>query len=140
MMVRAIKSRNYTEEELRFAFDKLQADPELDKKLSFPDSRITAGDFERHVARLRKLKRNCDPAAKLNRFDVSRLIDEFPDLVSWENFGVCGYTAQEEPLYRFSNASLQDIPPTPAIHDTKPLIRSKDDATGLTKLGDVIDG
>ncbi len=90
--------RGYTAAELAYAMEELMYDEELDKKLRFK-GRITPADFERVISAHRRMRRRLEQL--LSRYEVNRLIDEYPKHLCADDFGVAGYTSQNEPLYRF---------------------------------------
>ena len=90
--------RGYTAAELAYAMEELMYDEELDKKLRFK-GRITPADFERVISAHRRMRRRLEQL--LSRYEVNRLIDEYPNHLCADDFGVAGYTSQNEPLYRF---------------------------------------
>lgn len=110
-----IMRRGYSQAELAYAAEELMYDPELDKKLNKWDGNsVSAADFERviHAHRAMRAKLNM----KLTLQDMNELIERYPSQLSVDDFGICGYTAAETPLYRYSfSGKVKDRTPSPQL-------------------------
>lgn len=110
-----IHRRGYTQAELAYAVRELPYDPVLDKKLQF-DQEITAADFERWIAEFRSMRAQLTLALRLD--DVNRLIEKHPNWLAWDDFGICGYTAAETPLYRYCySGAISEREPRPHLEE-----------------------
>lgn len=50
--------------------------------------------------------------------DVNRMIERHPNWLSWDDFGICGYTAAETPLYRYCYSGLiAEREPNPTLEE-----------------------
>lgn len=93
-----VASRGYSPAELAYALQELPYDQEIDWKKK-QGQMLTAADFERHVAALRRLRQSL--TMKLRTIDVNKLVQEFPALVSVDDFEVTGFSVDNDPLYRY---------------------------------------
>lgn len=115
-LVDLVTRRGYTQAELAYAVRELPFDPALDKKLQFSGTAITAADFERLIGDFRRLRKQL--SLKLRLEDVNRLIEKHPNWLSWEDFGICGYTAADTPLYRYCyEGVVDDRTPHPVLEE-----------------------
>lgn len=93
-----VASRGYSPAELAYAAQELPFDTEVDWKKKMGQS-MTAADFERVITAHRKLRENLK--MRLRLIDVNRLVSEFPNALSVDDFGVCGEAGPGEDLFRF---------------------------------------
>lgn len=109
-----VSERGYTAAEIAYAVQEMKYDQALDKKLSFPDGELSAADFDRVVSDLRRLRHAL--TMQLRMEDVNRWVERFPNLLSVDDFGICGYTSAETPLYRFSfTGTVKERRPMPQL-------------------------
>jgi hypothetical protein len=99
-LARMVVRRGYTEAELAYAMEELMYDEELAEALRFRDQRhILPSDFERIISEHREMRRRIEQL--LDRYEMNRLINDFPDHLSRSDFGIAGYTVKDKPLFRF---------------------------------------
>lgn len=98
--VQMVAARGYSEAELKYAAQELLYDGTIDWKMR-NDKPITAADFERIVSKHRSMRRKLD--LLLHPSQMNRLIEEFPRLLSSSDFGIGGYDADNQPLFRYKS-------------------------------------
>lgn len=134
-LVELVSRRGYTQAELAYAVRELPYDAALDKKLQF-DRDITAADFERPIAEFRKMRKQLSLALRLE--DVNRMIERHPNWLSWDDFGICGYTAAETPLYRYCYSGLiAEREPNPTLEEKEVEER---ESGGTYTIAELLDG
>lgn len=127
-LVDLVGRRGYTQAELAYAVRELPYDPVLDKKLQFSGTKVTAADFERWIGEFRSLRKLL--AVALRQEDVNRLIEKHPNWLSWNDFGICGYTSAETPLYRYCYAGVvSERNPRPQIEEKAEVISEREGKT-----------
>jgi hypothetical protein len=95
-----IMRRGYTQAELAYAMEELMYDDELAEALRFRDQKhILPSDFERIISKHREMRRRIEQL--LDRYEMNRLINDFPGHLSRSDFGIAGYTVKDKPLFRF---------------------------------------
>lgn len=130
-LTKLVKRRGYTEAEIAYAVDQLLYDPETEKKLRFDGGRITPADFERIIRPHRHMRKKLERTLTL--FERNRLLDQWPERLSVEDFGIVGYTQDDEPKYRYFVQKEATRPPTPnpQLRNTTPgADRTRNDDAG----------
>lgn len=132
-----VAARGYTAAELAYAARTLSADPVLDRKLTFERGQITAADFERVIHALRTLRAQITMQLRLE--DVNEIVERFPELISVDDFGICGYTAAETPLYRYSfTGAVKDRTPRPMLTDREDTGSERTGAGSTFSMADLV--
>jgi len=137
-----VTRRGYTEAELAYAMEELMYDEKLDQKLRFRDA-ITPADFERLIGAHRAMRRRLQQL--LSRYEMNRLIDDYPEHISRDDFGVAGYDSRNEPLFRFkSDPSTPNGTMCPTLEDDPARRERPDDdspdytMSNVTTIGDAV--
>jgi len=113
--VQMVAARGYSEAELKYAAQELLYDSTIDWKMR-NDKPITAADFERVVAQHRAMRRKL--GLLLHPSQMNKLIEEFPRLLSAGDFGIGGYDADNQPLFRYkADPSTRTADSTPRIYE-----------------------
>lgn len=132
-----IRERGYGQAELAFAARELLYDEKVDRKRQF-DNPITVADFERHIVRLKRLRSRLQQKLRLEA--VNDLIADWPDLISWDDFGICDYTAANTPLYRFCyTGEVAERRPEPSIEDPPRPQRERTGDHDAQHIGSLLD-
>jgi len=113
--VQMVAARGYSEAELKYAAQELLYDSTIDWKMR-NDKPITAADFERIVAQHRSMRRKLE--LLLHPSQMNKLVENFPRLLSAEDFGIGGYDADNQPLFRYkADPSTRTADSTPRIYE-----------------------
>lgn len=104
-----VASRGYSPAELAYAAQELPFDNEVDWKKKMGQT-MTAADFERVITAHRKLRESLK--MRLRLIDVNRIVADYPNALSVDDFGVCGEAGPGELLYRFRFTGSAFVPDT----------------------------
>ncbi len=138
-LAQMVVRRGYTEAELAYAMEELMYDDELATALRFREKKhILPSDFERVIAKHREMRNRLDQL--LDRHEMNRLINDFPQHLSRSDFGIAGYTVQDKPLFRFKNdPDTADGEVRPQLDEKRPPDRTREDAEGLSHISEAAD-
>ena len=138
MFNRMIAGRGYSRAELAWAAREMPFDEQVNDKIRYRQP-ITPADFEAVVKRIRKTRSKLK--RPITQKQVDELCDEYPDALSPEHFGCCGYDDYNNPLYRYvvpDKRSSHRPPPRPVLDDKPRPKRKRDDSTGTMPLGEIL--
>jgi len=100
-LIMLLKSRGYSELEIRFAAFEMVGDAELRQTLSYPDNHVELADFEKHVQRLRKARAML--RLPLKQGEINKLVGEFPAHLDGRHFHLAGTDPfTKVPVYRYN--------------------------------------
>jgi hypothetical protein len=137
-----VARKGYTEAELAYAVEQMMYDDQLTKELtSFRNRAILyPSDFERFISKHREMRRRLDRV--IDRHEMNRMITEF-DEISRSDFGICGYTVKDKPLFRYKQdpeAGDGEVQPQIAADDRPGAGRERpDEPSGPQPVGEHID-
>ena len=134
MFTRMIAKRGYTAAELAYAAQQMPFDEEVNDKVRYGRP-IMPADFEQCIRKVRRTRSML--RRPISQSQVDELCDEWPETLTPDAFGCCGYDDYNNPLYRYvvpEKRAAHRPPPTPVLDD-KPRPRRKRDESGGGPMG-----